>query len=619
MKEIDGRAKTIQDLLANTKYTLDYYQREYSWQIEHVTELLDDLESKFYDSYKAEHERHQVSAYNHYFLGSIVICEEGDRRFIIDGQQRLTTLTLLLIHLHRVLQDEDQKGQIAPLVFSLEYGKRSFNLDIPDRKRIMDALYSGNLIEINNESESVCNIAERYEDIQNHFKIKKEAIPYFADWLLQKVYLVEITAYANGDAYTIFETMNDRGLSLTPTDMLRGHLLSNIERSEMRDEASEVWSECVHGLKQFGKDEESDAIKAWLRSQHAEKTQDFDRIGSEFHRWVQEQENNLNLKSNDDSFARIIKEDFKFYSNWYQQLRKASKDLEPGFECVYYNAQHNFTLQYPVLLASLCLMDTDIEICQKIQIVATYLDILIHRRLWNGNSIAQRDLNPIMFSIMRDIREKNVAELREILHENLPDKPFFESSLDNIGDLFSNPSVNSDYSTFPTELFRLHSGNRKAIRLILSRITDYVEVQSGRPSRYLEYVKKGNNSYEIEHIWANNHERHTDEFSHEVDFQQYRNCIGGLLLLPKKSNASYGDDPYVKKRGHYLMENLLAQSLHEKAYERNPGFRQFIEKSGLPFQAHPEFKKADLDARQKLYQLLAKQIWNPERLLKDVS
>ena len=42
---------------------------------------------------------------------------------------------------------------------------------------------------------------------------------------------------------------------------------------------------------------------------------------------------------------------------------------------------------------------------------------------------------------------------------------------------------------------------------------------------------------------------------------------------------------------HYLKENLLAQSLHEKAYERNPGFRQFIERSGLPFQAHREFKK----------------------------
>ena len=74
---------------------------------------------------------------------------------------------------------------------------------------------------------------------------------------------------------------------------------------------------------------------------------------------------------------------------------------------------------------------------------------------------------------------------------------------------------------------------------------------------------------------------------------------------------------YKKKLDYYIRENLLTQSLHEKAYQRNPDCTQFIEESRLPFQAHPEFKKADLDARQKLYQQLAEQIWNPERLLED--
>ncbi len=52
---------------------------------------------------------------------------------------------------------------------------------------------------------------------------------YFIDWLLENVHLVEITAYSDDDAYTIFETMNDRGLSLSPTDMLKGYLLANID------------------------------------------------------------------------------------------------------------------------------------------------------------------------------------------------------------------------------------------------------------------------------------------------------------------------------------------------------------------------------------------------------
>ncbi|MBV9200404.1 MAG: hypothetical protein JOY83_11870 [Alphaproteobacteria bacterium] len=65
-------------------------------------------------------------------------------------------------------------------------------------------------------------------------------------------------------------------------------------------------------------------------------------------------------------------------------------------------------------------------------------------------------------------------------------------------------------------------------------MTDYVETRSGRPSRYAEYAQRGRRGYEIEHIWADHPERHADEFTHASEFQEYRNRIGGLLLLPKE-------------------------------------------------------------------------------------
>jgi hypothetical protein len=151
-------------------------------------------------------------------------------------------------------------------------------------------------------------------------------------------------------------------------------------------------------------------------------------------------------------------------------------------------------------------------------------------------------------------------------------------------------------------------------------MTDFVETRSGRPSRYHEYIqRRGQNGYEIEHVWANHPERHTDEFAHPTDFTEYRNRIGGLLLLPKSFNASYGDLEYSKKRKYYLKQNLLAQSLHEDAYERDPGFARFVRDSGLPFDAHNEFKKADLDARADLYRRLAEEIWNPDRLVEEAE
>jgi len=130
---------------------------------------------------------------------------------------------------------------------------------------------------------------------------------------------------------------------------------------------------------------------------------------------------------------------------------------------------------------------------------------------------------------------------------------------------------------------------------------------------------KGRSGYEIEHIWANHPERHEDEFTQQADFQEYRNRIGGLLLLPKSFNASFGDLPYAEKREHYLKQNLLAQSLHELAYERNPGFLRFAKERQFPFRAHVEFKKVDLDARQQLYRRLAEDLWNPGRLHRELT
>ena len=102
MRKIDGEARTIRELLSGARYSIDYYQREYRWQIKQVAELMDDLISRFQEEYEPSHPREAVEGYGHYFLGSIIISHKNSQNYIIDGQQRLTTLTLLLIHLHNL-------------------------------------------------------------------------------------------------------------------------------------------------------------------------------------------------------------------------------------------------------------------------------------------------------------------------------------------------------------------------------------------------------------------------------------------------------------------------------------------------------------------------------------
>lgn len=603
MRTIHGESKTVRKLLKGVKYSIDYYQREYKWREKQICELVDDLNSKFMEGYQPGHPREKVDEYPHYFLGSIIVSEKDGAGYIVDGQQRLTSLTLLLTLLRNLQKDREDKVNVDELIFSEKFGKKSFNLHVDERTSVMESLFDGQPFDVADRSESVQNLVERYSNLENYFpeELRNDALPYFVDWLLENVHLVEITAYSDDDAYTIFETMNDRGLSLSPTDMLKGYLLANIDEDK-RGNTNIHWRNRIHELNDAGKEVEPDFFKSWFRSQYADKIRErkkgakpenFDRIGTEFHRWLRDASDEVGLKHASD-FHRFIDRDFDFYSRQYLQLIKAGQEQTPGLEHVLYNAQQGFTLQHMLLLAPLRTDDSDADISRKVSLVAQYLDILLTWRLWNSRSIAYSTMQYAMFVVMRDIRRLPPEALAQKLHSHL----------------------SKEEETFSSgKRLLLNQQNRRPLHRILARLTDYVETQSSHPSNYLNYVSEGKTRYEIEHIWADHHERHTAEFGHAADFAEYRNHIGGLLLLPKKSNASYGDLPYADKLQHYIGENLLARSLHPQCYERNPGFLRFMEQSGLPFKAHAEFNKSDLDQRSKLYRQIAERIWNPDNLL----
>lgn len=607
MREILGKAKTVRELLKGVKYSIDYYQREYKWHEKQIRELVDDLSDKFLEEYQPTHARNKVADYPHYFLGSIIISKKESVGYIVDGQQRLTSLTLLLVFLRNLQKDHSEKVNVDELIFSERYGQKSFNLHVDERTPAMDALYEGQPFDVTDRPESVQNLVQRYRDLEVYFpeELRDASLPYFIDWLLENVHLVEITAYSDDDAYTIFETMNDRGLSLSPTDMLKGYLLANIDEAK-RTAANTRWRDRIRELNDSGKEVEADCFKAWLRSQYATKIrerkkgakpEDFDRIGTEFHRWLRDAAPAVGLKQSDD-FFRFIDRDFDFYSRQYLRFIDAAERPVSGLEHVLYNAQQGFTLQYMLLLAPLRPDDPEPVVIRKAGLVAEYLDILLTWRLWNFRTTAYSTMQYAMFGVMRDIRGLALDALAHKLHEFL---------------------TKEDETFASNDRLRMHQQNRYALHRILARLTDYVETHAGQPSRYLDYVSEGKTRYEVEHIWADHPERHTAEFPHPADFAEHRNRIGGLLLLPKSFNASYGDLTYSEKLPHYNTQNLLARSLHSQCYDHNPGFLRFKENSGLPFVACETFNKADLEARSLLYQQIAERIWNPENLLKEVG
>ena len=195
--KIDAEDRNVFDVLNERKYTVDFFQREYSWEQKHIEQLVTDLASTFLNVYAEGAPRTSVEHYNNYYLGPFVVSSKDGMKSIIDGQQRLTSLTLLLIYLNNLQKEFGGKESIEPLVFSEKYGEKSFNIQVDERKTCLEKLFLEGCYEVQpGDDESTINMAKRYADIGEAFpeEIKGKGFPYFLDWLKYNVILVEITA-----------------------------------------------------------------------------------------------------------------------------------------------------------------------------------------------------------------------------------------------------------------------------------------------------------------------------------------------------------------------------------------------------------------------------------------
>ena len=197
-----------------------------------------------------------------------------------------------------------------------------------------------------------------------------------------------------------------------------------------------------------------------------------------------------------------------------------------------------------------------------------------------------------MFNLIKSIRNNPLAELGENLKLELSNMEYTFDGIDNL---------------------RLHGMNKRFVKHLLSRITAYVDSLAGIPGDYSKYMftqGKGVKPFEIEHIWSDHFEEHNDEFDQKSDFDDWRNSIGAMILLPNGTNQSHGDDSYQSKVKYYLRENLYAASLNAECYEKNPNFKDNETIKRLGFKPHSDFKKADITDRKALVKAICQEIWS---------
>lgn len=618
MSTITPHYRSVQQLLQSQSFSIDEYQREYKWEKENILELLTDLREKFLSCFQDGDSTKKVSEYEDYFLGSIIVSKRNGRSYLVDGQQRVTSLTLLLIYLHQAAKKQELGvvGSLAPLIYSDNLGEPRFNLDIPERLPVIEALFKAEPFNPDGKEESIQTMYARFQDIEQLDLVGelKAALPHFIYWLMTKVGLIEIATDNDNYAYAIFETMNDRGKPLSPVDMLKAYLLSPIEDADKRRNANTEWKKNILGLISWGGEHEperdANCIKAWLRAQYAETKRegkagaidkDWELIGSTFHRWVRESNVKLKLGSEAQNLA-LMSTHFPFFSKAYCLVLDASKTYTKGLEAVFYNAHNEFTWQNTVLLASLVVTDDDETVRRKIAATATYLDIWIMRRTVNYIRVGYSSTSYAMYSLCKEIRNKPVGELLAVLFKRLEED-----------DVTFSGYVAKGRSGI--EGLGLNQLSRRYIYHLLARLTAFTEVGAGKPDLFDKYVDRNTkNPCDIEHIWANNITPYVNEFSSEEEFQDWRNHVAGLLLLPADVNRSYQDKPFETKAPHYAKQNLYAASLTSSAYEHEPQFAAFRQVHGLPFTPYVHFDKAAQKERRSLVAALVNQVWSTDRL-----
>lgn len=594
----------INSLLKGQKFFIDYFQREYRWENKQMVQLIEDLTYTFLKAYTDGDEREEVENYQNYYLGPIVLSKEKGKLSIIDGQQRITSIILFLIYLNHLQGNSDFNVSIDELIYAERFGKKSFTLSDEARDECLDALYNTGMYKLKDiDDETVKNMFERYLDIPNAFpeEISNEKLPYFIDWLIEKVVIVKITAHSDENAYTIFETMNDRGLNLTPTEMLKGYVLSKIKDKDKRIKLNDLWKNQIRMLNDYKKNEDIPFFQAWFRGKYAEsiregkagsEDKDYELIGSRLHQWFKDNhENKFNIKTPDD-FYNFFNDRFPFFVKVYLMMKERMLVFDEEIPHLSYINNWGIadSLQDPLMLSSIDYRDDNEIIYKKLDYVAYFIETFTVRRSLNFRRFSHASIKYTMFRRTLLIRDNDLDMLKSNLKKEIND---MEENWDGI------------YK------FRLHGQNKRFVKHLLSRISSFVDNGLGdKDKNYLSYFSPKGKQYEIEHIWADKFEEHNDEFDQIDTFQEWRNKIGALLLLRSGTNQSYKDASYEIKLPHYIKTNNFAKSLNELFYKNNPNANEFIAKFG--FKSHPHFKKEDIKDREELVKRICEDIWNTE-------
>ena len=270
---IKASEKNIEKVFCNDYlFEIPVFQRPYAWETEQVDDLLDDL---LFAMRRGDDEP--------YFLGNIVLIKGDDPNSkVVDGQQRLTTLTMLLCVLRELEEDNEVKSELDAYIRQPEgilagraeivrLGLRRqdqdfFYRNVQTKGGVSNLLASTPLRETDSQERIVENVKRLQEEL---IKLDPPERQRLAAFIINHCYLVVVSTSDMTSASRIFSVLNTRGLDLSPTDTLKAEIIDNITGAEQQETYGNKWEDIEQelGRDRFG------TLFAHLRSIYAKAKQ----------------------------------------------------------------------------------------------------------------------------------------------------------------------------------------------------------------------------------------------------------------------------------------------------------------------------------------------------------
>jgi hypothetical protein len=503
--------RKIKDLFSepNTFFSIPVYQRDYNWQEKQCKQLFKDI--------LTAGENKEISSH---FIGSIVYIHEGvyeigEKEFsVIDGQQRMITITLLFIALYHKLKENNSKeaDKIYELYLINKFSEKEVNLKLVPPEENLNILIKV----LENKFDELENYRDR-NLVKNYSYFKKE-LTKFSDSEIQNIIVgIDKLIYVNialengkDDPQRIFESLNSTGLDLSQGDLIRNYILMDLDRKEQNRIYKNFWIPIENNCKISDGNEVKNYVSDFIRDY-------------------------LTLKRGEIPVKAKVFEEFKmFYDN--------PDDLK-------LEELKNYSVKYSHIIKPYLEEDEDIR-----------------EELKNLKTLDQVVINPFLIGILKDYKEdkldrKDLLNILKLLQSYIWRRFITEKPSNLLSKLFQGMylkiSKKENYYTateeillaqeFPTNEELKESlktknvyKNKERLKYVFRKIENY---------NHNELIDFDNDKITIEHIFPQRpsktwKELYTDEELEEM--KALKNTISNLTLTG--SNVKLGNKTFLYKR-----------------------------------------------------------------------